>query len=187
MKRPPIKSIQGDKVDLQPFSKDFISNNYLNWMNDKETTRFIDKAKDSTSLDDLNFFAESMIESDFDYFFAIIYKEKKHHIGNVRLGPIDFNLMKSNFGILIGDKSFHGCGVATEVLELIKHFSFNYLKLEQIHFPVVKEHAAAMRLYAKTKFTCLGEMQKTFDKNGKSWKLVEWSMNNLNYKKNKND
>ena len=44
-----------------------------------------------------------------------------------------------------------------------------------------------MRLYAKTKFTCLGEMQKTFDKNGKSWKLVEWSMNNLNYKKNKND
>ena len=63
----------------------------------------------------------------------------------------------------------------------------NYLKLDKIHFPVVKEHTAAMRLYAKTKFTCLGEMQKTFDKNGKSWKLVEWSMNNLNYKKNKND
>ena len=114
-------------------------------------------------------------------------KESKKHIGNVRIGPIDFNLMKSKFGILIGDKSFHGCGVATEVLELIKHFGFNYVKLEQIHFPVVKEHTAAMRLYAKTKFTCLGEIKKTFNKDGKSWKLFEWSMNYLNYKKTEND
>ena len=187
MKRPPIKNIEGDKVDLQPFSKNFISNNYLNWMNDKDTTRFIEKAKNNLSLNDLNFFAKNMIDSDFDYFFAIIHKEKQQHIGNVRIGPIDFNLMKSNFGILIGNKNFHGCGVATEVLELIKHFSFNYLKLEQIHFPVVKEHTAAMRLYAKTKFTCLGEIKKTLNKDGKSWKLVEWSMNYLNYKKTEND
>ena len=187
MKRPQIKSIEGDKVDLQPFSQNFISDNYLNWMNDKDTTRFIDKAKDNLSLNDLNFFAKNMIDSDFDYFFAIIHKEKQQHIGNVRLGPIDFNLMKSNFGILIGNKNFHGYGVATEVLELIKNFSFNYVKLEQIHFPVVKEHTAAMRLYAKTKFTCLGEIKKTFNKDGKSWKLVEWSMNYLNYKKTEND
>ena len=187
MKKPPIKSINGNKINLEPFSKDLLSNKYLDWMNDKDTTRFIGKAKDNISLNDLNIFAESMIDSDFDYFFAIIHKEKQCHIGNVRLGPIDFNLMKSNFGILIGDKSFHGYGVATEVLELIKHFGFNYLQLEQIHFPVVKEHTAAMRLYAKTKFICLGEMNKTFDKNGKSWKLVEWTMSNLDYKKDKND
>ena len=187
MKKPPIKSINGNKINLEPFSKDLLSNKYLDWMNDKDTTRFIGKAKDNISLNDLNIFAESMIDSDFDYFFAIIHKEKQCHIGNVRLGPIDFNFMKSNFGILIGDKSFHGYGVATEVLELIKHFGFNYLHLEQIHFPVVKEHTAAMRLYAKTKFICLGEMNKTFDKNGKSWKLVEWTMSNLDYKKDKND
>ena len=187
MKKPLIKSIEGDIVNLQPFSKKFISNDYLNWINDKDTAQFIYKAKENTSLDDLNFFVENMINSDFDYFFAIIHKEKKQHIGNVRLGSIDFNLMRSNFGILIGDKNFHGCGIATEVLELIKYFGFNYLKLEEIHFSVVKEHAAAMRLYAKTKFTCLGEIKKTFNKNGKSWKLVEWSMNKLNYKKNKDD
>ena len=187
MKRSPIKILEGDKIILQPFSKDFISNKYLDWINDKDINRFIDKANDNTSLDDLKFFAESMIESDFDYFFAIIYKKKQCHIGNVRLGAIDSHFKKSNFGILIGDKRFHGCGVATEVLELIKHFSFNYLKLEQIHFPVVKEHTAAMRLYAKTKFTCLGEIKKTLNKDGKSWKLVEWSMNYLNFKKTEND
>jgi len=185
MKKLPIKILQSDNVKLQPFSKEFISNKYLDWINDKNVTRFIDKAKDNTTLEDLNFFAESLIKSDFDYFFAIIYKKEQRHIGNVRLGAIDSNFKKSNFGILIGDKSFHGCGIATEVMELIKHFSFNYLKLDKIHFPVVKEHTAAMNLYAKTKFTCLGEVKKTFNKNGKSWKLVEWAMSNLDYKKEK--
>ena len=72
--------------------------------------------------------------------------------------------MNSNFGILMGDKNFHGLGLATEVLELIKDFGFNYLNLKKIKFAVVKEHTAAMRLYAKTKFKYLGEAKKTFDK-----------------------
>lgn len=183
MKIPPIKILEGNNIKLQPFSKDLISNKYLNWINDKDINRFIDKANNKTSLDDLNFFVESMMESDFDYFFAIIHKKKKCHIGNVRLGTIDFHFKKSNFGILIGDKRFHGYGVATEVLELIKDFGFNYLKLDKIHFPVVKENTAAMKLYAKTNFTCLGEIKKTLNKNKKSWKLVEWSMSNLDYEK----
>ena len=187
MKTIPIKKMESDRIELRPFSKDYVSKNYLDWMNDKNITKFINKAKEETSLEDLNLFTKSMINSNFDYFFAIIYKEKNYHIGNVRLGPIDFNLMNSNFGILMGDKNFHGLGLATEVLELIKDFGFNYLNLKKIKFAVVKEHTAAMRLYAKTKFKYLGEAKKTFDKNGVSWKLVEWSMTNLNYKKNKNE
>lgn len=178
---PPIKKIIGSNIDLVPFSKIFISNDYLNWMKDKDITMFIVKQDDKISLDDIHFFVEKMIYSNLDYFFAIIHKESKKHIGNIRLGPIDFNLMKSKFGILIGDKSFHGYGVATEVLELIKHFSFNYLKLEQIRFGVVKENKAAMRLYAKTHFTCLGETKETFNKNGKSYKIIDWSMNKFDY------
>ena len=56
MKRSPIKILEGDKIILQPFSKDFISNKYLDWINDKDINRFIDKANDNTSLDDLHFF-----------------------------------------------------------------------------------------------------------------------------------
>lgn len=180
---PPIKKIIGSNIDLVPFSKIFISNDYLNWMKDKDITMFIVKQDDKISLDDIHSFVEKMIHSKSDYFFAIIYKKTKKHIGNVRLGPIDLNSMKSKFGILIGDKNFHNCGVATETLELIKNFGFNYLKLEQIRFGVVKEHRAAMRLYAKSHFTCLGETNETLKKNGKSWKIIDWSMNKIDYLK----
>lgn len=186
MKKSPSKILESNKVILKPFSKEFISDKYLRWLNDDSITQFIDKAKENTSLEDLNYFAESMINSNKDYFFAIIYKKNNFHIGNVRLGPIDFNKKKSNFGILIGDKNYQGCGLGTDVIELIKYFGFEYLALDRIHFPVVKKHDAAMKLYAKTKFKCLGEMKKTFNKKRKSWKLVEWTMSSLDYKNDKN-
>ncbi len=180
MSKLPIKHLDGIKVQLKPFSLDFVTNNYLNWMNDKETTRFIYKAQGSTSLEELRSFAKQMINSQIDYFFAILIKTKQYHIGNVRLGPINFNTMNSKFGILIGDKSFHGLGIGSEVLELIKDFGFNYLNLNKLSFNVVKNHTAAMRLYEKSNFTCLGEVEKKFIKDGKTLKLVEWAMENPN-------
>ena len=62
--------------------------------------------------------------------------------------------------------------------KLIKDFSFKHIKLKQIVFPVVEEHVAAMRLYKKTGFTLKKETNKTLIKDGKSFQLVEWSMNN---------
>ena len=118
-----VKIIEGRKILLKPFSDEFISKDYLSWINDGETTRFIQKAHKNTSLEDLHFFANQLINSDVDYFFAIVLKKNLIHIGNVRLGPIDFKEMKSNFGIMIGNKDFRGCGVGTEVIELIKAFT----------------------------------------------------------------
>lgn len=178
MIKPKIKSIYGNSIILRPFSSEHLSKDYLSWINDTETTRFIQKANSNTSIEDLRIFANQMINSKNDYFFAIIYKNNLLHIGNVRLGPIDFDLMKSNFGILIGNKNFRGCGIGSEVLELIKKFSFKDLKLKKLIFPAVEAYSAAMRLYEKSGFLLNSKVDTTFNKNGKSWKLVEWSMDN---------
>ena len=136
------------------------------------------KKQKNTSIEDLHLFANQMINSDKDYFFAIIYKEDSIHIGNVRLGPIDYDLMQSNFGIMIGNKHFRGRGIGSEVLGLIKEFSFKVIKLKKLIFPAVETYTAAMRLYKKSGFLLNDKVNKTFNKNGKSLKLVEWSMNN---------
>jgi RimJ/RimL family protein N-acetyltransferase len=178
MSKLPIQRIQGSDIQLEPFSCQFVTIDYLRWMNDKETTRFIQKAQGKTSIDDLHSFVNQMIDSDLDYFFAILLKKDQRHVGNVRLGPIDFVSKKSHFGIMIGEKDLRGCGVGTEVVELIKQFSFEYLDLDRLSFPVVKKYLAAMKLYEKTGFTISGSIDQTFNKNGKSWELIEYSMDN---------
>lgn len=183
MKKLKIKRIKGLNVILEPFSNKFVNNEYLAWMKDAETAKFIQKAKQNISLNDLNLFVNKMIDSNFDYFFAILSKKNSKHIGNVRLGPIDFKAMRSNFGILIGNKNFHGIGIGTEVLNLIKKFSFKYLKLKKIVFPVVQKNIPAMNLYKKNGFVLKKSLKKNFVKNGQSWKLVEWEMKNPNIEK----
>ena len=187
MKTYPKKKLEGKKIYLEPFTNSHVSNKYLNWMKDRQITRFIQRSSNNITLEDLYTFANFMIKSDCDYFFAIIEKNEQLHIGNVRLGPINFKLGKSNFGILIGDKNFHGLGIAQEALELLKDFGFNFLKLKKIQIYCVKENNAAMRIYEKSKCEYKGEVKETFDKDGKSYKLVEWIMDNLEFKSNNND
>lgn len=178
MRISPIKRIEGDKVILEPFSSKFVSEDYLNWMNDKDASRFILKADKKISFNDLHVFTNEMINSEVDYFFAILVKINNLHVGNVRLGPIDFKLSKSKFGILTGNKDFRGTGIGTEVMHHTKDFCFNYLNLKQISMPVVKEHTAAINLYKKSGFKLNKNMSEKFRKNGNTWELVELSMNN---------
>ena len=57
MKIHKIEPIQGSKILLEPFSDKYINDNYLSWMNDYDTTKFIQKAKKNTTLEDLHLFA----------------------------------------------------------------------------------------------------------------------------------
>ena len=67
MKKSQIKPIQGSTILLIPFSKEFVSKDYLNWMNDAETTRFIQKAKNNTSIDELYSFVNENFILLFEY------------------------------------------------------------------------------------------------------------------------
>ena len=178
MKILPIKRIEGDRVILEPFSSKFVSEDYLNWMKDKDTVRYIRKANKNISFNNLHEFTNKMINSEVDFFFAILIKINNLHIGNVRLGPIDFNLSKSKFGILIGNNDYRSKGIGTEVMHLINDFCFNYLKLKQISFQVVKKYTAAMNLYKKCGFKLNENISEKFHKNGNNLELVEWSMQN---------
>ena len=40
-----IKSIYGNNIKLEPFSLNLVNKNYLNWMNDKDISKFVTKAQ----------------------------------------------------------------------------------------------------------------------------------------------
>jgi RimJ/RimL family protein N-acetyltransferase len=179
MKKIIPETIIGDQIVLEPFTDKYISSRYLSWMNDADSTRYILKAQEDTTLEDISSFAFEMMNSECDYFFAIILKSTMTHVGNVRIGAIDLYKRESKFGVLIGENIARGKGIGTEVVELVKAFCFCQIGLDKLAFPVVKEHVPAMRLYAKTGFKCLGVIDDLFIKdNYKPLELVEWEMQN---------
>tara|TARA_B100002052_G_C15321534_1_gene349984 strand:- start:122 stop:505 length:384 start_codon:yes stop_codon:yes gene_type:complete len=88
-------------------------------------------------------------------FWAIILKNSKVHIGNIKIDPINKVSNSGEYGILIGDRNTWGEGYGYEASKKIINYCFNSLKLSQITLGVKKKNYAAINLYKKLGFNIL--------------------------------
>ena len=82
-------------------------------------------------------------------FLGIFDKNSDKHIGNVKLEPVDHENKETCLGILIGDKSYWGRGICTEVVKMLIEYSFKVLKLDYVFLGVLPGNKAAIKCYEK--------------------------------------
>lgn len=68
-------------------------------------------------------------------------------VGFVYLNGIDWFARNAEFGMLIGDKSRHGKGLARETLALTVAYAFETLNLNKVYLRVAAFNERALRLY----------------------------------------
>lgn len=151
--------IKSKRVKLDLFTKDKVNKDYKKWMNDKSITKYILKSY-QTTFKQLKSYVGSMDNSE-NYFFRIVDIKSNKHIGNIRLGPLNFKDKSSNFGIMIGNKKFHNKGYAKEVVELSVDFLFNFLRFKKIKFYCFIDNTPAMKVYEALGFKKKARNNKT--------------------------
>ena len=139
MKKLPIKIIDGNNIILQPFSEKFLTDNYLDWMNDKETTKFISKAKKENSMYDLELFVKHMIKSNLDYFTEENIKNWKHKkVDTPEKNDVLIFKVRSNTanhcGVFLGNDVFY-------------HHAENRLSCRENLYPFWAEHLVGIYRY----------------------------------------
>lgn len=107
-----------------------ITKNYINWLNDYEIMRFTEQTKIEHTFKSVKSFVSNMNSSNDNYLFGIFFS--KEHIGNIKLGPINFNHKTANISYVIGNKSFWGKGIASDVIGAVVKFAFEDLKLAKL-------------------------------------------------------
>ena len=143
--------LETDRLTMKPLNKYYLSQDYVDWMNDEEVNRYLESGGDYT-LEKLNDYLEE-VERNPKYFWAIILKETNKHIGNIKIDPIDLNHLFGEYGIMIGERTVWGKGIAEEVSKTILDFCFTSLDLKKINLGVKKNNLMAIRLYEKLGFT----------------------------------
>jgi len=143
--------IETNRLILKPLNKEFLSQNYVTWMNDKDVNRYLESGGDYT-LEKLNDYLKE-VERNPKYFWAITTKLSSKHIGNIKIDPINYDDLRGEYGILIGDKNFWGMGLAEESSIVVLNFCFKVLKLNQIELGVLAENSRAISLYKKIGFS----------------------------------
>ena len=174
------KKINSKRIMLVPFKDSDVTNEYVEWMNDENITQYILKANQKFNKKKLRQFIKDLDNSNCDIFYRILLKESNSHIGNIRLGPINFKQRYSKFGILIGNVNYHRKGYAKEAIEMIIKFCFEELNLKLFQFECVCNNVAAMNLYKSMGFNMQNTSEK-FVKNKKTLDQVIWYKENPNF------
>lgn len=157
----------GKRLYLRPLLKSDITEIYLSWLNDAEVTRYIETGLFPVTKKDLEEFYKKIKVSKTDIMFAIIDKKHDLHIGNIKLGGINWVHRFADLGIMIGDEKSRGKGYGTEACILAIEYAFKRLNLNKVFLGCHSNNIAAIKTYKKVGFRIEGRLKKMLNVDGK--------------------
>jgi RimJ/RimL family protein N-acetyltransferase len=171
------KKYFGKKIYLTLINKKNLSKNYKKWLNNKENLEFIEFRFINMNNKNINSFLDYMINSKNDYFFGIFYNENNIHIGNIKIGNINFNHQTAEIGFMLGEKIYKKKGIMTEALKIATTISFKNLKLKYVCGHVYEKNIASIKVFKKNKYKLSGVFKKKVLFNNKRINLLCYERN----------
>jgi ribosomal-protein-alanine N-acetyltransferase len=124
--------IQGSRLYLREVRISDVNEAYYRWMNDPAVTRYLESRFHPNSLEQLRDYVQQKLHDSNSLFLAIVLIEGDRHIGNIKLGEINWIHRFGDVGLLIGERECWGKGYATEAIGLITRFAFTSLNLHRL-------------------------------------------------------
>jgi len=127
-----IKIESNNGICIRELLPEDVTENYVCWLNDPEVNKFLESRFVHHTLSSVKKHVKELLYSNSFYMFGIFLGDEFKHVGNIKLGPINHHHLRSEIGIMIGDKSAWGKGIATSVIKITTNFGFNKLNLLKI-------------------------------------------------------
>jgi ribosomal-protein-alanine N-acetyltransferase len=162
-----VPFLKGTLVHLRRLERGDLTERYLAWLNDPEVNEHLFVGRSPSTMDSLTRFYESAAANPNVVIFAILDAETGTHIGNVKLDMYDTVSRVVDWGIMIGDKSFWGRGIAQEVGRMTSAWAFERWNAHKITLGVSEGSEAAMRAYEKVGFKVEGRQKSQILERGR--------------------
>ena len=138
---------------LRILTRKDVTDRYLSWLSDPDVTRYLEiRFSPPKSLDELTIFLNAVNDSDDSLMLGIFLKSDGHHIGNIKLGPIDFKHTTGEIGLLIGDRDHWGKGYASIAIKLLSDFAFTKLGLYKLTAGCYGSNQGSLRAFLNAGF-----------------------------------
>ena len=141
----------GSNLKLYKFTERYITPEYIGWLNDSETNRFLDVGRIPVVREEV--FAP---KDDKNLMFAVMEEGSSNYIGTCSLHKIDWISRKAQIGYMMGSKKHWGKGLATELIGLLTDYGFNRLGLNKITAGVVDGNVGSVKVLEKNGYTKYG-------------------------------
>jgi [ribosomal protein S5]-alanine N-acetyltransferase len=152
----------GEKIYLRGLERRDLDGDYFQWLNDYEVTKYLESGHFPNTQESMEKFFQNMVLSGENAVFAIVDKNNDKHIGNIKLGPIDWYHKRAVIGYLIGNREYWGKGYATEAIDLTVEYGFMRLGLHKIWACIAANHPASVRVCEKVGLNIEGYSRDSF-------------------------
>ena len=158
--------IEGKSIFLREVRESDVNDNYYRWLNDPEINKYLETRYYPRSQENILGFVRQMDGKPNEIFLAICDKNSGKHIGNIKLGPINWIHRYGDISLLIGDKDYWGKGIATEAIKLLSAFGFHTLNLHKIKAGCYEKNLASIKAFKNAGYIIEGELKNLWMING---------------------
>jgi len=144
--------IETKRFLLRSLLKDDVSASYLSWINGSGSSAYIEYAGQDRTLEELRIYVLQKSGEKSALFLGIFTLDTLQHIGNIKYEPVDFHNKTAMMGILVGEESWRGRGVAQEVIEASAMWLYKKYKIESVLLGVDTSNVYAIKAYKKIGF-----------------------------------
>lgn len=154
--------IQGERLYLREVRPSDVNETYYRWMNDPEVTAYLESRFYPNALESLADYVQGKISDHDNLFLAIVLQEGHRHIGNIKLGPINWIHRFADVALLIGEKECWGRGYATEAIRLVVTHAFQELNLHKLTAGCYIANQGSYKAFLKAGFVQEGLLRQHF-------------------------
>ncbi len=149
-----MSKVKYSNLTLKKLKINHFSINYINWMNDKKVVEFTEQRYARHSKNDIINFIKSKQNSKTEKVFGIFIKlkNKNVHIGNIKLGPIDFRHKNALISYFIGEKKYWGKNITTIAIKKILVIAKKKYKLKKIYAGFYSNNIGSKKVLKKNGF-----------------------------------
>lgn len=166
------KFLAGEKIYLREVREDDVNSEYYSWINDPEINQYLETRFLPRSKKDILNHVNKLDANPNEIFFAICDIKNDKHIGNIKLGPINWYHRKGDISLLIGNREYWGKGVATEAIKLVIKFGFDTLNLHKLNAGYYEQNIGSARAFEKCGFVVEGRFKDDVFLDGKYWDSI---------------
>jgi len=154
--RPAGLRIEGKRSYAIPFGREHLSHPaYLSWLRDKDVVRTLNLPaymESPVSAQAVTEYCERLFESERDLFLALYDAPADRFVGTLKAGGIDRHHGLADIGIMIGDKSAWGRGLAADSIGALAKHLFEAMGLRKLTAGAMAINPAMIAVFEKLGF-----------------------------------
>lgn len=135
----------GGRIFLRRLTPDDVADSYIEWFRDEIVTEFLDSRQ--LSRDDIIAYIVDGARNRQHFMYGIFDAASRSHIGNVKIGPIQWQHRVSDLVCVIGERRFWGQGLAKEAIALGNRIAFDVHGMRKLSGGIAAGNIGSVKAY----------------------------------------